>query len=229
MNRVIIRTEELSKVYNQGGIVALSHINLEVEEGEILCILGPSGSGKTTLLNIIGALDRPTSGKVTVDGIDLSQVRNLDRFRAEKVGFVFQSHNLIPVLTAWENVQLPLYALRLSPRQRRQRALELLKAVGLKDRMYHTPAILSGGERQRIAIARALANSPKLMLCDEPTGTLDPETEAEVIQLVRHLNRERGITFVVVTHSPEIAREAHRIVHLVGGRIMEAGGKESKG
>jgi ABC-type lipoprotein export system ATPase subunit len=221
MNRIMVQAERLSKTYLKGKIIALQEVNLVVEESEFLCILGPSGSGKTTLLNIIGALDKPASGRVIVDSVDLSEVRNLNRFRSEKVGFVFQMHNLISTLNAHENVQLPMYSLKLNSKERRQRAMGLLEVVGLRDRAYHTPAMLSGGERQRVAIARALANSPRLVLGDEPTGTLDSKTGQEIIALMHRLNREQGVTFIVVTHDLNVAQSATRIVQLSNGKIAE--------
>lgn len=222
MNRVMVQAEGLGRSYLNGKIVALEEVDLRVEKGAFVSILGPSGSGKTTLLNMIGALDKPTSGRVIVDGVDLSKVSNLNRFRSERVGFVFQLHNLIPTLNAHQNVQLPMHSLKLSSKEQRQRAMEMLEVVGLKDRARHTPAMLSGGERQRVAIARALANNPGLVLGDEPTGTLDPETGQEIIDLMQGLNREQGVTFIVVTHDPNVARSASRIVHLINGKIEEA-------
>ncbi len=219
MSRATVQTEGLGKVYLKGKVIALEDVNLCVNEGEFLAILGPSGSGKTTLLNMIGALDKPTTGRVLIGGVDLARVRNLGRFRAERVGIVSQMHNLIPTLDAWENVQLPMYSLRLPPKERKQKARELLERVGLKDRANHTPAMLSGGERQRVAIARALANNPELILCDEPTGTLELERRQDVIELMCGLNRERGVTLIIVTHDLDVARAAQRIVYLVGGRI----------
>lgn len=219
MSRAIVQAEGLGKSYLHGRIIALEDVNLCVEEGEFLAILGPSGSGKTTLLSLIGALDKPTQGRVLVDGVDLARVKSLRRFRAERVGIVFQLHNLIPTLNAWENVQLPMYSLKLSPKERRQRALELLERVGLKDRVCHTPSMLSGGERQRVAIARALANSPQLILADEPTGTLELERGQEVIDLMCGLNQERGVTLILVTHDPNVAKAARRTVYLTGGRV----------
>lgn len=219
MNRVMVQTEGLTKTYLKGRIVALEEVNLWVEKGEFVSILGPSGSGKTTLLNIIGALDNPTRGKVFVEGVELSMVTNLNRFRAEKVGFIFQLHNLIPTLNAYENVQLPMYAIKVDSKQRRQRTVELLEAVGLKDRLYHTPAMLSGGERQRVAIARALANNPPLILGDEPTGTLDAAIGEEIIELMFQLNRKAGSTLIIVTHDLKVARKANRVIYLNNGRI----------
>jgi len=219
MNRVMVQIEGLSKTYLKGKITALEEVNLWVEKGEFVSILGPSGSGKTTLLNMIGALDNPTRGKVFVEGVDLSKVTNLNRFRAEKVGFVFQLHNLIPTLNAYENVQIPMYVIKMNSKQRKQRAMEILEAVGLKDRLYHTPAMLSGGERQRVAIARALANNPPLILGDEPTGTLDAAIGEEIIELMFQLNRKVGSTLIIVTHDIKVAKKANRIIHLNNGRI----------
>jgi putative ABC transport system ATP-binding protein len=221
-SRVIVQTEGLSKTYLKGRIIALADINLNVVEGEFLSVLGPSGSGKTTLLNMIGALDKPTKGRVFVDGVDLAKTRNVERLRAERIGFVFQLHNLIPTLNAWENVQLPMYSLKLGRKERRQRAMELLEIVGLKDRVYHTPAMLSGGERQRVAMARALANNPCLVLGDEPTGTLEAGKGKEIIELMRRLNEERGVTFILVTHDLNVAEAARRVIYLVNGNIMTA-------
>jgi ABC-type lipoprotein export system ATPase subunit len=219
MNRVMVQTEGLTKTYLKGKITALEEVNLWVEEGEFVSILGPSGSGKTTLLNMIGALDNPTRGKVFVEGVDLSKVTNLNRFMAEKVGFIFQLHNLIPTLNAYENVQLPMYAIKMNSKQRRQRAMEMLEVVGLKDRLYHTPAMLSGGERQRVAIARALANNPPLILGDEPTGTLDAAIGEEIVELMFQLNRKAGSTLIIVTHDIKVAKKANRVIHLNNGRI----------
>lgn len=221
MNRVVVQTEGLTKTYSRGRIVALEEIDLTIEGGRFVSILGPSGSGKTTLLNMIGTLDNPTRGKVFIEGVDLSKVKNLNHFRAQKVGFVFQLHYLIPTLSAYENVQLPMHSIKINPKQRRQRAMEMIEAVGLKDRLHHKPAMLSGGERQRVAIARALVNSPPLILADEPTGTLDTGTGREIIELMVKLNMEAGNTLIIVTHDPEIAKKADRVIHLDKGRIED--------
>jgi putative ABC transport system ATP-binding protein len=222
MSNNLVEIERLTKVYPNGKVTALSDINLKVDKGEFLSILGPSGSGKTTLLNIIGALDTPTSGKVAVDGLDLSKVTNLNGFRARKVGFVFQLYNLIPSLNAFENVQLPMFAIGANAKQRKQRAMELLETMDLKDRMQHTPNMLSGGERQRVAIARALANHPSLILGDEPTGTLGIEQKEGMMELFCKLNTEQGITLILVTHDLTVANKAQRIINLVDGHINEA-------
>jgi len=210
----IVRTEHLTKVYN-GRVRALDGINLAVREGEFLAVMGPSGSGKSTLLHLLGALDRPTSGQVYVSGERLADVRDLDRFRSRTVGFVFQMHNLIATLTARENVEVPMFG-----GERRKRAQALLALVGLADRASHRPPQLSGGERQRVAIARALANEPHLLLADEPTGNLDSTSGADLMAVFRRLNREQGMTVLVVTHDPAVARATDRIVLLRDGRIV---------
>jgi ABC-type lipoprotein export system ATPase subunit len=217
----IIETYELTKVYGDGEqIRALDAVTMRVTEGETVTVMGPSGSGKSTLLHMLGALDRPTSGRVVVAGQDLATVKNLDRFRNQTVGFVFQLHNLIPTLTALENVEVPLYEQRMGPRERRRRAKELLDLVGLGDRLKHLPSQLSGGQRQRVAVARALVNDPALVLADEPTGELDSERAAEIIGMIHRLNHELGTTFIIVTHDPAVARQTDRIVELDSGRIV---------
>jgi ABC-type lipoprotein export system ATPase subunit len=219
--RLVVETRDLVKIYSDGVEVrALDGVNMAVLEGEIVAVMGPSGSGKSTLLHIIGALDRPTSGQVIVNGKDLAKVRDLDRFRSETVGFVFQLHNLIPTLTALENVEIPLYERRMGIRERRSRAKELLELVGLGERLHHLPSMLSGGERQRVAVARALANEPKIILADEPTGELDSERSKEIIELMHRINHELGTTFIVVTHDPAVARQTDRIFVLDSGRIV---------
>jgi len=220
-SNIIVETRDLVKVYGDGDEVrALDGVNMAVREGEMVAVMGPSGSGKSTLLHLIGALDRPTSGQVIINGQDLAEVKDLDRFRSETVGFVFQLHNLIPTLTALENVEIPLYERRMSPRGRRKRAQELLGLVDLSGRLKHLPNILSGGERQRVALARALANEPAIVLADEPTGELDSERTREIIGLMHRLNRELGTTFIVVTHNPDVARQTDRILILDSGRIV---------
>ncbi len=182
--------------------------------------MGPSGSGKSTLLNMLGALDRPTRGQVFINGQDLRRVRNLDRFRAKTVGFVFQMHNLIPTLNALENVETPLMGQVAGAGKRRKRARELLGLVGLADRMEHLPSQLSGGQRQRVAIARALANQPALILADEPTGNLDSQSGADVIALLRRLNAELT-TIIIVTHDPSVARQTNRILVMRDGKVSD--------
>lgn len=218
----LIETIHLTKIYGDGaGVRALDDVTLTVNRGEMVAVMGPSGSGKSTLLNLIGALDRPTEGQVLVNGQDLAQVRDLDAFRARTVGFVFQLHNLLPTLTALENVEVPMLGQPIPARERRQRARELLERVGLGHRLHHLPSQLSGGERQRVAVARALANHPPLILADEPTGSLDSQSGAEIMTLLQHLNREQGVTIVVVTHDPRVARSTQRILTMRDGRIVD--------
>ena len=220
--RVLIRTEGLTKVYGGGvQIHALDHVSFEVQEGEMIAVMGPSGSGKSTLLNMLGALDRPSFGTVCIDDQDLSKVSRLDRFRSRTVGFVFQMHNLIPTLTAAENVEVPMRGQGLAAKKRRARVQELLELVGLADRAGHLPGQLSGGQRQRVAIARSLANEPRLVLADEPTGNLDSNSGAEVIHLLQTLNQERNTTILVVTHDRHVARATQRILTMSDGRIVD--------
>ncbi len=219
--RTIVATRDLTKVYGTAvPVVALDHVNLDVHEGEMVAVMRPSGSGKSTLLNMIGALDRPTSGTVLIDGQDLAHVKDLDRFRARTVGFVFQMHNLIPTLTALENVEVPLRGQVRSAQQRRARAREMLALVGMADREDHLPSQLSGGQRQRVAIARALVNEPSLILADEPTGNLDSVSGAEILDLLIRLNREHNATILIVTHDRNIARATQRILEMRDGRIV---------
>jgi putative ABC transport system ATP-binding protein len=220
----IVEALNLRKVYMLGKVPveALRGVNLKVEEGEFLSVLGPSGSGKSTLLNLLGALDKPTEGKIFIEGIDVStlndgQLADLRR----RIGFVFQFFNLIPRFTARQNVELPMAIAGLGKEERRRRAEELLKVVGLADRMNHKPAELSGGEQQRVAIARALANNPRFLLMDEPTGNIDSKNAMEIIQLVKRLNQEKGITIIMVTHDQRLASEANRTVHMLDGLIVD--------
>ena len=216
----IVETHELTKIYGDGDEVrALDGVDLLIPEGEMLAVMGPSGSGKSTLLNMLGGLDRPTSGQVSINDQDLASIRNLDRFRAQTVGFVFQLHNLLPTLTALENVEVPMRGQRIGRRARRERARELLTLVGLGDRMKHLPSQLSGGQRQRVAIARALANQPRLILADEPTGNLDTTSGAEIMELLGELNESQGTTIIVVTHDRRVARATNRILTMRDGRI----------
>jgi ABC-type lipoprotein export system ATPase subunit len=217
---IVVETQDLTKIYGDGdGVRALDGVNLIIRAGEFVAVMGPSGSGKSTLLNLLGALDRPTRGICAVAGQDLAKVRDLDRFRSKAVGFVFQLHNLIPTLTSVENVEVPLQEENLSDKVRRERALSLLKLVGLEARVHFLPSQLSGGQRQRVAIARALANQPAIILADEPTGNLDSKSTDEIMDLLRQLNRERATTFIVVTHNPAVARAADRIVTVRDGKI----------
>ncbi|MEM0253097.1 MAG: ABC transporter ATP-binding protein [Candidatus Bathyarchaeia archaeon] len=220
----IVETVNLKKVYLLGkvAIEALKGVSLKVKEGEFLSILGPSGSGKSTLLNLIGALDKPTSGKVFIEGVDVSILddNGLAELR-RRIGFVFQFFNLIPRFTALENVELPMAIAGLSKMERRKRAIELLEIVGLADRANHKPTELSGGEQQRVAIARALANNPRFLLMDEPTGNVDSKNADEIMRLVRHLNEEKGVTIIMVTHDQRLAKEANRTVYMLDGLIVD--------
>jgi len=215
----LIETSELTKIYGDGEeIRALDGVNLIVTPGELIAVMGPSGSGKSTLLNMIGALDKPTSGQVYIKGVNLATIRNKDAFRATTVGFVFQLHNLIPTMTAQENVGIPMMG-HLGARERKIRSLELLTLVGLEDRLRHLPNQLSGGQRQRVAVARALANKPPLVLADELTGNLDSIAGQEIMSLLRKLNQSQGTTFIVVTHDLSVARQTNRVVIMADGRI----------
>ena len=218
----IVKTHGLVKVCGDGAAVrALGGVGLALDAGEMVAIMGPSGSGKSTLLHLLGGLDQPTSGQVIVAGQDLATVRSLDTFRAQTVGFVFQLHNLLPTLTALENVEVPMRGQPLGRGERRKRAIELLELVGLSDRRDHLPAQLSGGQRQRVAIARALANRPRLILADEPTGNLDTAAGEEIMRLLNELNESMGTTVVVVTHDRRVARATRRILTMRDGQITD--------
>jgi ABC-type lipoprotein export system ATPase subunit len=216
----IVRLSDVRREFDSGAVQALRGINLSIGAGEFLAIMGPSGCGKSTLLHLLGALDRPTSGTVRFAGTDLIEIRDLSRFRARTVGFVFQSFHLLPTLTAVENVQMPMFEMEWPAAERRRRAVGLLEAVGLGHRLGHRPAHLSGGERQRVAIARSLANGPQLLLADEPTGNLDSGSAGEIMTLLESIHRERGMTLVVVTHEPVVADRAGRTVRMFDGRIL---------
>jgi len=207
------------RVFEQGRVVALDGVDLEVRAGEFVAITGPSGSGKSTLLNLMGAMDLPDEGEVTIDGTKLTDSRTLDRMRAEKIGFVFQMHNLISVLTARENVEIPLIGRDLPRSTRRKRAEELLGLVGLAERAGSTARGLSGGERQRVAIARAIANEPKIILADEPTGNLDTSTGDDVMRTIQDLRARTGAALVLVTHNEDLCECADRWVKMRDGHI----------
>ena len=218
-----IRVVELTRTFEVGEttVEALRSISLEVARGQFVALVGPSGSGKSTLLNLVGGLDRPTSGQLWVDDVELSASKEkaLIDHRRRRVGFVFQSFNLLPRLTALENVALPLMFVGLPERERTERAGQLLAQVGLSDRLDHRPTQLSGGEQQRVAIARALVNRPAIILADEPTGNIDTATGAEIMDLLRRLNREQGVTLLLVTHDAEAASFADRVIQLRDGQI----------
>jgi len=216
---MIIDIKNLKKAFDNGKIVALDGVNLQVDEGEFISIMGPSGSGKSTLLNMIGALDRPDSGMIKVAGRDLMKEKNLSSFRAREIGFIFQLHNLIPNLTVLENVEIPMFEGPYKDNMD-ERAMELLEYLGLADKADRKPSELSGGERQRVAIARALANDPSIILADEPTGSLDSKTEKRILEKLKELNREHDVTIVLVTHDPRVASMASRIIKILDGKIV---------
>lgn len=220
MSDCIVIARDLVKTYENGRTRALDGVTLEIARGEFVAICGPSGSGKSTLLNLIGALDKPDSGKLYVAGEDVAHSRgDLAGFRARKVGFIFQLHNLIPSLTALENVLIPTLELNHSRREAHARARELLERVGLGERAHRRPPELSGGERQRVAVARALVNNPDIVLADEPTGSLDSKNEKQVLDLLKELQSERGVTLILVTHDPRVAQTADRVIEIFDGRV----------
>ena len=222
----MVDVRNVRKVYHRDSqeIPVLDGINLAVPEGEFVALMGPSGSGKTTLLNLIAGIDRPTSGQVVVAGTDVAQLSESDlaKWRSQSVGFIFQFYNLIPVLRAVENVELPLLLTSLGKRERRERALTALKVVGLADRAEHYPRQLSGGQEQRVAIARAIVGDPKVLVADEPTGDLDAKSAEEILGLMEALNRDFQKTIVMVTHDPHSAAAASRLIHLDKGKFVEA-------
>ena len=222
----IIRIDHLSKTYTRGGqfIPVLNDINLQVARSEFVALMGPSGSGKSTLLYLSAGIDKPTSGTIEIDGVDIATLSEgaLADWRAANVGFIFQFYNLMPVLTAYENVELPLLLTRLSRRQRKAHVEATLDMVGLSDRMDHYPNELSGGQQQRVAIARALVTDPTLIVADEPTGDLDRTTGEEVLKLLDELHRDLGKTIVMVTHDPKAAARASRMIHLEKGVLVDA-------
>jgi putative ABC transport system ATP-binding protein len=213
--------EGLIRAFEDGRIPALRGASLRIAQGEFVAIVGPSGCGKSTLLHLVAALERPDGGRIEVLGEDLARHRNLNRHRACTVGLIFQLHNLLPTLTAVENVQIPMFEVPGSPRERRKRAQNLLQLVGLADKADQRPARLSGGERQRVAVARALANQPPILLADEPTGSLDSDAGRKVLDLLERLRRERDLTLVVVTHDRNVASRADRILRMLDGRVVD--------
>ena len=220
----IVEAEHVTKLYRgRVEVPALNGVDLTVDQGEMVAIMGPSGCGKTTLLNCLSGLDRFDGGDVRVEGVSLAAMSDRERtdHRARRMGFVFQFYNLIPVLSAAENVELPLLVSGVAPKAARDRAVAALAMVGLDSRGGHAPEELSGGERQRVTIARALVNDPALVWADEPTGDLDSEKAAEVVELMRSLNRERGLTFVIVTHDISVGRSTDRIVRMLDGRVVD--------
>jgi len=223
MSDSLVSVKEVNKTYKRGGetLVVLDDLNLEVPKGDFLALMGPSGSGKSTLLNLIGGLDTPTSGSIEVDGerLDTFNSKALSKWRASHVGFIFQFYNLLPVLTAFRNVELPLLLTKLSGSERRQHVETALNIVSLEDRASHKPNELSGGQQQRVAIARALVSDPDILVCDEPTGDLDRDTASEILALLQILNRDHDKTILMVTHDPAAAEFAKRTLHLDKGKL----------
>jgi putative ABC transport system ATP-binding protein len=228
-----VRTVGLTRTFEVGEttVEALRGIDLKIEKGEFVALVGPSGSGKSTFLNLVGGLDRPTAGELWVDGMELgaSKEKALTEHRRRRVGFVFQSFNLLPRLTALENVALPLMFVGIPERERTDRARDLLVRVGLEERLEHRPTQLSGGEQQRVAIARALVGGPAIILADEPTGNIDTATGSEIMALLRHLNRDGGVTLLLVTHDPDAAAFADRVIQLRDGQIVPSREGEPEG
>ncbi len=222
----LVTLRDVHKIFRRGGerIDVLQGVNLDIPKGDFLALMGPSGSGKTTLLNLLGGLDKPTEGSIEVAGerIDRLSGGRLARWRAAHVGFIFQLYNLLPVLTAERNVELPLLLTRLSRGQRKQHVQTALAVVGLTDRAKHYPRQLSGGQEQRVGIARAIVTDPTLLLCDEPTGDLDRKSGDEILDLLQALNHDHGKTIIMVTHDPHAAERARRVLHLEKGTLMEA-------
>lgn len=220
---LMVNLQGVSKVHQKHGrsVHIFDELDLNIEQGEFVSIMGPSGSGKTTLLNLMGGLDRPSKGQVEVCGVEIDRLSRgqLAQWRATQVGFIFQFYNLLPVLNAWRNVELPLSLAGIKKSDRRRRAEAALQLVGLEDRVNHYPSEMSGGEQQRVAIARAIVGGPSLLLCDEPTGDLDRETGLEVMQLLQMMNREYGKTIVVVTHDPKVSEYTNRLIMLEKGEL----------
>jgi putative ABC transport system ATP-binding protein len=224
-NGPVVQTRQLTKIYRQGeiNVTALNRIDLDIAIGEFLVLMGPSGSGKSTLLHIIAGIDRPTSGQCVVQGVDVAAMNEsqLADWRNQNVGFVFQTFNLIPVLTAYENVELPLLLTRLNSRQRRKQVETALELVGLGDRAKHLPRQLSGGQEQRVAIARSLVTDPRLVVADEPTGNLDSQSANDVLGILQSLSKQAGKTVIMVTHDPKAAAFGSRSIHLEKGELVE--------
>jgi len=219
MNDDIIDIKNLRKEFEDGSIIALNGIDLNIKRGESVSIIGPSGSGKSTLLNMIGGLDKADEGKINVAGVNLMKNMDLSEFRSNEIGFVFQLHNLIPNLTVLENVQIPLIETGLADKEMEERALKLLKSVNLESKVDQKPTKLSGGERQRVAIARALINHPSIILADEPTGALDSETQEVILKLLLDIHKTENVTLIMVTHEPYVANKAYRTIYVLDGKI----------
>ena len=220
MSEIALRTQDLRKSFEDGRVQALDGVSLRIERGESVAIVGPSGSGKTTLLNLLGVLDRCTSGEIWIAGSRVTPQTDLDQLRAHEIGFVFQLHNLIPALTARENVQVPMMAIGMGRIERKARAIELLASVGLWDRADFRVPKLSGGERQRVAVARALANQPTILLADEPTGSLDSASGQGIIELLLTLRAEKNLTLILVTHDWSVATRMNRLIEVRDGVVV---------
>ncbi len=218
-NENIVKIENLIKRYDEAGVIALDGIDLEIKKGEFVSIMGPSGSGKSTLLNMIGALDQADEGSIQVAGHNLMEKKDFSSFRSKEIGFIFQLHNLIPNLTASENVQIPMLQTNASDEEMVKRATELLRSVNLGNRVDQVPTKLSGGERQRIAIARALVNHPSIILADEPTGALDSKMGDIILELLREIHEKENMTLILVTHEEYVAKKADRIISMIDGKI----------
>jgi putative ABC transport system ATP-binding protein len=225
MSETVLKLEKLSKTYTLGkrSVQALSSVNLQVNKGEFVAVMGPSGSGKTTLLNVLGCLDKPTTGTVLLDGVDIAKMpeKELYKIRKSKIGFVFQTYNLLPYLNARENVELPMENTKMSKDERRRKASELLGMVGLSGREEHRPHRLSAGEQQRVAIARALANNPAIILADEPTGNVDAKNKREIVNLLASLNLKQDTTIIIVTHDGQVAAHTERVLLLKDGKVVK--------
>ena len=221
MNNAIISVEKVSKSYDNGKVMALLDVTLTIQRDEYIAIIGPSGSGKSTFMHLLCGLDCPTNGFVLFEGKAPAGVKEWARLRAERIGFVFQSFNLLPTFTALENIEVAMFGVRGKAKKRHQRAMELLSRVGLADRARYRPNKLSCGERQRVAIARSLANSPSLILADEPTGNLDSKTSEQILELLRNIHKNDAVTLVIISHDLEITKHASRIVSIVDGRIVQ--------
>ncbi len=224
----IVELNNVWKTYRMGAadVHALHGVSMAVDKGDLVSVMGPSGSGKSTLLNLLGCLDRPTQGAYVLDGRDVSELsdNDLSEVRSRRIGFIFQSYNLIPQLNVIENIEVPLFYQGLSEHESYEKAVELAKRVGLENRLKHHPPQLSGGQRQRVGVARALANNPAIVLADEPTGNLDSHTGEEILELLLSFNRDHGTTLMIVTHDPEVAKRAERMVHMIDGELTEENG-----
>ena len=219
----LVEMKNVYKSYENGNIKALNGIDLTIKDGEFVSIIGPSGSGISTLLNMLRALDVPDSGSINVAGHDLSSSKKLNEFRAQKIGFIFQLHNLIPNISVVENIEIPMFTQKMSSKEMRANALKLLDDVGLKDKADIMPNKLSGGERQRVAIARALANNPSIILADEPTGSLDSKTSSKILKQLIDLHKDKNVTLIIVTHDMDVAKLADRVIEVLDGKIISAG------